>query len=101
MKRNILTEPELFTRNQIVGIEGHYDAAYVCETCLLGKGGGWVNAPVAVFYQDEAFRIPEGGITLVWYFPQGAQSVRRRQPNPDDVRERDQRGRGGHPGGCC
>jgi hypothetical protein len=44
-----------------VGIEGHYDAKYVCETCLVGKNGRWINEPVAVFYQDEDFRIPPGG----------------------------------------
>jgi len=57
----IITEPELFTRNNSVGIEGYYDADYVCETCLRSTSGGWVNFPVAIFYQPELFRVPEGG----------------------------------------
>ena len=61
MKRVVLVEPELFTRNQIVSIEGSYDADYVCETCIRNKDGSWANQAVAVFHQDEDFRIPAGG----------------------------------------
>lgn len=59
--RRVLVEPDNWTRNQIVAIEGHYDADFVCETCIRGKNDQWVNMPLLVFYQDEDFRIPPGG----------------------------------------
>jgi hypothetical protein len=58
---NILTDSELFTAEQIERIEKHYDAKYVCETCVRSSRGGWVNRSVAVFYQADPSRIPEGG----------------------------------------
>jgi len=57
---NILTEPELFPPEVVRRMEDHYQALYVCETCLKG-GGGWINSPVAIFYQDDDAMVPEGG----------------------------------------
>ena len=57
---SILTESELFSSEDLVKIEKHYEAKYVCETCLKGPNG-WVNSPVAVFYQADPSKVPEGG----------------------------------------
>ncbi len=57
---NILTESERFSPEQLKMIEGHYDAYYVCETCLKGRDGGWLNQSVSVFYQPDPALVPEG-----------------------------------------
>ena len=57
---NILTESEIFSPEDLAKIEEHYEAKYVCETCLKGPNG-WVNSPVAVFYQADPSKVPEGG----------------------------------------
>lgn len=59
---NILTECERFSPEQLVKIEAHYEATYVCETCLQGvTGDGWINASVSIFYQADPAKVPEGG----------------------------------------
>lgn len=59
--RRILIDSEIYSKKNILSIEGTRDAKYVCETCLVGSDGQWLNFPVAIFYQDEEWRIPEGG----------------------------------------
>ncbi len=61
MKMNILCESERFSPEQLEKIEAHYGAKYVCETCLLAKGGGWINSSVSIFYQTNPDKVPEGG----------------------------------------
>ena len=61
MKYNILTESELFTPEQIERIEKMKEATYVCETCVKDRSGQWANTPVAVFYQPDESKVPEGG----------------------------------------
>lgn len=50
---NIKNPNPLFDDNQIKKIEDHYDATFVCETCLKSSSGGWVNTAFAVFYQEN------------------------------------------------
>jgi hypothetical protein len=57
----VLTESERFSPEQLEKIEAHYEAKYVCETCLKNPGGGWVNSSVSIFYQPDASKVPEGG----------------------------------------
>ncbi len=56
----ILTKSEIFAPDQIAKIEEKHEAKYVCETCIKNKGG-WVNSAVAIFYQPDPARVPEGG----------------------------------------
>lgn len=58
---NIITTSERFSAEELVKIEAHYEAKYVCETCLMGKDGGWINQPVSIFYQPDPSKVPEGG----------------------------------------
>ena len=58
---NILCESERFSPEQLEKVEAHYDAKYVCETCLMARGGGWINSSVSVFYQSDPSKVPEGG----------------------------------------
>lgn len=58
---NVITTSERFSAEELVKIEAHYEAKYVCETCLRGKGGGWTNQAVSVFYQPDPSKVPEGG----------------------------------------
>jgi hypothetical protein len=57
---NIITKSEQFTPEGIEKIEAHYDAKYVCETCVK-RADGWMNDAVVVFYQDDPSKVPEGG----------------------------------------
>lgn len=57
---NILIESERFSPEEIAGIEEHYSAKYVCETCINGPNG-WVNSSVSIFYQPDPDKVPEGG----------------------------------------
>lgn len=43
---------------KIKEVENLYNCKYVGEFSLPAKEGGWVNMPVAIFYQDEAH--PQG-----------------------------------------
>lgn len=57
----ILNESEIFSAENIAKIEEMKTAKYVCETCLKGKGGGWVNQAVAIFWNKDPANIPPGG----------------------------------------
>ena len=57
---NILIESDRFSPKEIAGIEDHYSAKYVCETCVKGPKG-WVNTSVSIFYQPDLEKVPEGG----------------------------------------
>ena len=58
----IITRPSLIFKNEnIEKLEDHYSAKFVCDTCVAGSNGGWVNRPTAVFYQSDASKVPEGG----------------------------------------
>ncbi len=57
----ILNESEIFSAENIAKIEEMKHAKYVCETCLKGKGGGWINQPVAIFWNKDPANIPAGG----------------------------------------
>ena len=56
----VLIESERFSPEELVRVEAHYSAKYVCETCLKGPNG-WVNNDVSVFYQSDPAKVPEGG----------------------------------------
>lgn len=58
---NILTQSELFSPEEIAEIEKHYSAKYICETCLRAFDQNWSLVTVAVFYQADTSKIPEGG----------------------------------------
>ena len=62
----IVNPDPLFTDEQIGKIEQHYNAKFVCETTLKTKGDGWLNAPVAVFYTEQAH--PEGSNWFGLYY---------------------------------
>ena len=57
----VLTDSEIFTPERIVELEEHYEAKYVCESCVKNLKGHWVNLPVAIFYQSDIAKVPEGG----------------------------------------
>jgi len=57
---NILTASERFDAEALERIEAHYEAKYVCETCVKSKNG-WVNSSVSVFYQPDPDKVPVGG----------------------------------------
>ncbi len=44
----------LFTPEQIALFEKKQNAKYVFESCVRGRDGGYVDKPVAVFYQEVA-----------------------------------------------
>lgn len=58
---NVLTGCELFTPEGIAKIEETKNAKFVCDTCLRGKRGGWMNSSVAVFWNKDPANIPVGG----------------------------------------
>lgn len=58
---NILTASERFSPEQLAKIEAHYEATYVCETCVQSTKGVWINTSVSVFYQPDPAKVPEGG----------------------------------------
>jgi hypothetical protein len=57
----ILTECERFSSEELTKIEAHYEAKYVCESCVKDRRGGWVNQSVSIFYQSDLSKVPEGG----------------------------------------
>jgi hypothetical protein len=72
--KQVLTDSELFSDEQLGKIERHYGATYICETCIKGTGGNWVNKPVAVFYQPNLDKAPPGashwfGLYYTWQHP--------------------------------
>lgn len=58
---NVLTESEWFSPQRLALIEKHYEAKYVCETCVKDPKGGWRNQSVSIFYQPDPSKVPEGG----------------------------------------
>lgn len=62
------TESEIFTPDGVSKIEELYAAKFVFESCVKGKHG-WVNMPVAIFYQSEDDRVPDGGPTYFAMYP--------------------------------
>lgn len=65
----VISPDPMFSDEQIGKIEQHYNAEFVCETTLKTKGGGWLNAPVAVFYTEQAH--PEGSNWFGLYYRDG------------------------------
>lgn len=65
----VINPDPMFTDEQIGKIEQHYNAKFVCETTLKTKGGGWLSAPVAVFYTEEPH--PEGSNWFGLYYRDG------------------------------
>lgn len=57
----ILIESELFTPEGIASIEENHSAKYVCETCVKNSRGNWPTRAVAIFYQPDPDKVPEGG----------------------------------------
>ena len=55
---NILTESERFSPQRLATIEKHYEATYVCESCVKNRVGGWANQPVSIFYQADPAKVP-------------------------------------------
>ena len=62
----ILNMHPMFNPDQIKQIEKHYNAKFVCETCLKSSSGGWINSPFAVFYTETAH--PEGSNWFGLYY---------------------------------
>lgn len=58
---NIEGKRRTFTKKSIEKIEKSRSAKFVCETCVKNRYDGWVNAPFAIFYQEDESLIPEGG----------------------------------------
>ena len=58
---NILAESERFTVEDLEKIEAHYEAKYVCESCVQNTKGGWANKAVSIFYQPDPAKVPKGG----------------------------------------
>lgn len=73
---NILTTSERFSPEELEKIEAHYEATYVCESCIEDRRGVWVNQSVTIFYQSDPAKVPEGGITVVWSVLSSAVSPR-------------------------
>ncbi len=57
----VLTESERFSLERLATVEKHYEAKYVCETCVKNREGGWANLAVSIFYQFDPAKVPEGG----------------------------------------
>ncbi len=57
----ILNKSEIFTQENISKIESMRSVKYVCETCLRGGDGGWINQAAAIFWDKNPKNIPEGG----------------------------------------
>lgn len=55
----------LFTPEQIEKIEKHFNARYICETCLKNTIGNWINQPCAVFWTDTPH--PQGSNYFALY----------------------------------
>ena len=58
---NVLATSERFTAEDLEKIEAHYEAKFVCESCIKNRDGGWVNRSVSIFYQPDPSKVPEGG----------------------------------------
>ncbi len=58
---NLLTKCERFSAEELVKIEAHYEATFVCESCVKNTKGGWANQSVSIFYQADPAKVPEGG----------------------------------------
>ena len=58
---NVLSASERFTAEDLEKIEAHYEAKFVCESCVKARNGGWVNQSVSIFYQPDPAKVPEGG----------------------------------------
>jgi hypothetical protein len=54
-------ESEIFKPEGITKIENHYNAKFIFDSCVKDKHGNWANMPMAIFYQADASKIPEGG----------------------------------------
>ena len=65
-----LVDSSQFSVDDIKRIEQKYDAKYICETCIRNKTGGWANRPVAVFYQPDTDKVPDGGTQWFGMFVQ-------------------------------
>ena len=57
-----------FNKEQIKAIEDHYKASFVGDFCIKAKGGGWVNMPVAIFYQENPPELSSQGRKCSNYF---------------------------------
>ncbi len=57
----VLTESERFSPQRLATVEKHYEAKYVCETCVKNRDGSWANMVVSIFYQSDPAKVPEGG----------------------------------------
>ncbi len=75
----ILKDSEIFSPENIAKIEDKKNAVYVCETCLTGMNGGWINQAVAVFWNKDPDNVPHGG--SAWF------GLYYRVYHPDDSRE--------------
>jgi hypothetical protein len=61
----IVNGPEVFSPKVIEGIEKHYKAKYVFDSCIKGRDKYWLNFPAAIFYTDKAH--PEGSNYFAMY----------------------------------
>lgn len=57
----VLIESERFSPQRLATVEKHYEAKYVCETCIKNRDGSWANMVVSIFYQPDPAKVPEGG----------------------------------------
>lgn len=60
----ILKNPEVLSVKAVEYIQERKNAVFVCDTCLRGPGG-WINSPVAVFYNKDPANVPPGG--SLWF----------------------------------
>ena len=62
MSKSIITTSQRFSPDKLALVEKHYEAKYVCETCLKAADDkSWVNHSVSIFYQPDLTKVPEGG----------------------------------------
>lgn len=55
------TESEVFKPEGIKLIEEKYEAKFIFDSCVRDMHGSWINLPVAIFYQPDDAKVPEGG----------------------------------------
>lgn len=63
------TESVVFKPEEIPNIEEHYAAKFIFDSCIRDTKGNWLNFPMAIFYQPDDERVPEGGsnyFALYW-----------------------------------
>jgi hypothetical protein len=74
MEYRINNECSFLSPKKIEVVEEYYGAKYVCETCLYGKHGQWLNFPAAIFYTEGAH--PDGSNYFALFFDPSSDRVK-------------------------